>query len=165
MAAADEMLTLKSSDDKEFKVPTSVAKASVTVTHLLDDLGDDQDKVIPIPNVEGVILKKVIDFITHHKDDAPLTEEQANEKRSEDITGWDAEFVKVDMATLFKMILASNFLDIKPMLDLTCKSVAHQIRGKTPEEIRQHFGIKNDFTPEEEEQVKRENQWCEDKPS
>jgi hypothetical protein len=30
--------------------------------------------------------------------------------------------------------------------------------GKTPEEIRKTFNIKNDFTPEEEEEVRRENQ-------
>ena len=32
-----------------------------------------------------------------------------------------------------------------------CRSVAvaEMIRGKTPEEIRKHFNIKNDFTPEE----------------
>lgn len=28
------------------------------------------------------------------------------------------------------------------------------------QEIRKHFGIKNDFTPEEEEEVRRENQWA-----
>ena len=33
------------------------------------------------------------------------------------------------------------------------------IKGKTPEEIRKTFNIKNDFTPEEEEEVRRENQW------
>merc|ERR1712216_943888 len=31
-----------------------------------------------------------------------------------------------------------------------------EIKGKTPEEIRIRFNIKNDFTPEEEEEVKRE---------
>ena len=36
------------------------------------------------------------------------------------------------------------------------------IKGKTPEEIRAHFNIQNDFTPEEEEEVRRENAWCED---
>ena len=41
-------------------------------------------------------------------------------------------------------------------------AVAEMIRGKTPEEIRKHFNIKNDFTPEEEEQVRRENEWCEE---
>ena len=41
--------------------------------------------------------------------------------------------------------------------------VADEIKGKTPEEIRIRFNIKNDFTPEEEEEVKRENAWCEER--
>jgi S-phase kinase-associated protein 1 len=35
--------------------------------------------------------------------------------------------------------------------------------GKTPEQIRTTFNIKNDFTPEEEEQVRKENEWCEER--
>ena len=31
-------------------------------------------------------------------------------------------------------------------------------KDKSPEEIRQTFNIPNDFTPEEEEQVKKENE-------
>lgn len=54
-------------------------------------------------------------------------------------------------------------MDIKPLLDLTCKTVANMIKGKTPEEIRKTFNIKNDFTPEEEEQVRKENEWCEER--
>lgn len=76
---------------------------------------------------------------------------------------WDKEFVKVDDETLFNLILAANYLDIKQLLDLTCKTVADEIKGKTPEEIRIRFNIKNDFTPEEEEEVKRENAWCEER--
>jgi S-phase kinase-associated protein 1 len=49
---------------------------------------------------------------------------------------------------------------MKGMLDLTCQTVAHMIKGKTAEEIRTTFNIKNDFTPEEEEEVRRENQWA-----
>lgn len=37
------------------------------------------------------------------------------------------------------------------------------IAGKTPEEIRKTFNIKNDFTPEEEEAIRKENEWCEEK--
>ena len=36
-------------------------------------------------------------------------------------------------------------------------------RCSQPEEIRIRFNIKNDFTPEEEEEVKRENAWCEER--
>ena len=41
---------------------------------------------------------------------------------------------------------AANYLNIKTLLDLTCKTVADMIKGKTPEEIRAHFNIQNDFT-------------------
>ena len=72
-------------------------------------------------------------------------------------------FVQVDQGTLFELILAANYLDIKGLLDVTCKTVANMIKGKTPEEIRKTFNIKNDFTPSEEEQVRKENEWCEEK--
>ena len=114
------------------------------------------DAPIPLPPVEGAILQKVIDYCTHHK-------EHGDEK--EDATAaWDKEFAKVDDDTLFSLILAANYLDIKPLLDLTCKTVADYIKEcKTPQEIRRRFNIKNDFTPEEEEEVRKENAWCEER--
>jgi len=44
---------------------------------------------------------------------------------------------------------AANYLDIKGLLDVTCKTVANMIKGKTPDEIRRTFNIKNDFAPQE----------------
>lgn len=35
--------------------------------------------------------------------------------------------------------------------------------GKTPDEIRRIFNIVNDFTQEEEDLVRKENEWCEEK--
>ena len=40
---------------------------------------------------------------------------------------WAKDFVKVDDETLFNLILAANYLDIKSLLDLTCKTVADEI--------------------------------------
>merc|ERR1711998_440317 len=86
------------------------------------------------------------------------------ETKEEEKNAWDAEFVKVDDDTLFSLILAANYLDIKSLLDLTCKTVADYIKQcKTPQEIRRRFNIKNDFTPEEEEEVRKENAWCEER--
>ena len=49
----------------------------------------------------------------------------------------------------------SCLLCMQGLLDVTCKTVANMIKGKTPEEIRKTFNIKNDFTQAEEEQVRR----------
>jgi S-phase kinase-associated protein 1 len=158
-------IKLSSLDEQEFDVPRAVAEMSVTIKNMLEDMADSgTDAAIPLPNVSGKILSKVIDYCKYHLEHpTPISEEKKEEKRTDDILPWDQEFCKVDQATLFELILAANYLDIKPLLDLTCKTVANMIKGKTPEEIRKTFNIKNDFTPEEEEQVRKENEWCEER--
>lgn len=156
----------------------------------VEGMDEDDEEVVPLPNVNSAILRKVIQWATYHKDDPPPPEDDDNkEKRTDDISSWDADFLKVDQGTLFELILvclqidahikllihflkfiqidycyqAANYLDIKGLLDVTCKTVANMIKGKTPEEIRKTFNIKNDFSPSEEEQVRKENEWCEEK--
>ena len=68
----------------------------------------------------------------------------------------------VDKETLFNLTLAANYLDIKPLLDLCCAKIASFIKNRTPEEIRVNLDIVNDFSPEEEAQVRAENKWVED---
>ena len=41
-------------------------------------------------------------------------------------------------------------MDIKGLLDVTCKTVANNIKGKTLEEIQRMFNIKNDCTSQEQ---------------
>ncbi|KAF7494291.1 S-phase kinase-associated protein 1 [Sarcoptes scabiei] len=159
-------IKLQSSDGEIFEVDVEVARMSITLRTMLDDLGIEEDdgEPIPVQNVNSAILRKVIQWATYHKGDPPTPDDDdTREKRIDDITSWDSDFLKVDQGTLFEIILAANYLDIKLLLDLACKTVANMIRGKTPEEIRKTFNIKNDFTPQEEEQIRRENEWCEEK--
>lgn len=81
---------------------------------------------------------------------------------AEVVQEWYSQFITVDQEMLFELILAANYMDIKPLLDLTCATVASMIKGKSPEEIRKTFNIVNDFTAEEEAQVREENKWCEE---
>ncbi|KAG0676256.1 hypothetical protein C6P40_001276 [Pichia californica] len=52
---------------------------------------------------------------------------------------WEREFLDVDADTLKSLILASNFLNIKPLLDTACKIIAELFRGKSPREIINAF--------------------------
>ena len=167
-AAEMKMLTLRSCDGEEFEVEEIVAMESQTIKHMIED--DCADSGIPLPNVSSRILSRVIEYCRKHVQargaapaDGPAAPEPAagvSKAAEEELKSFDSEFVKVDQATLFDLILAANYLNIKGLLDLTCQTVADMIKGKTPEEIRKTFNIKNDFTPEEEEEVRRENQWA-----
>ncbi|KAL8514798.1 hypothetical protein ACS0TY_013761 [Phlomoides rotata] len=160
--ASKKVITLRSSDGEVFEVEEAVALESQTIKHMIED--DCADNTIPLPNVTGKILAKVIEYCKRHVVAAASAnnpdDKLASAGSDEDLKSFDADFVKVDQATLFDLILAANYLNIKNLLDLTCQNVADMIKGKTPEEIRKTFNIKNDFTPEEEEEVRRENQWA-----
>lgn len=129
----------------------------------------------------------MLEWCEWHRNDPPQAQDEESDarKKSTDIDDWDQKFMQVDQEMLFEIILvcspepgplltrgehrltslrqASNYLDIKPLLDVGCKTVANMIKGKSPEEIRKTFNIINDFTPEEEEQIRRENEWAEDR--
>lgn len=111
----------------------------------------------------ALVLRKVIAFCEHHAREPmhDIEKPLKSSNMSEVVSEWDANFVKVEQDLLFELILAANYMDIKSLLDLTCAKVASMIKGKTPEQIRQTFNITNDFTPEEEAQVREENKWCE----
>jgi len=159
-------ISLVSNDGVNIQVDRQVACKSVLIKNLVDDLGDSAfDSPVPIPNVNESVLKKVIEWCEHHKNDpaAATDDDSDSRKKTTDIEEWDQKFMQVDQEMLFEIILASNYLDIKPLLDVGCKTVANMIKGKSPEEIRKTFNITNDFTPEEEEQIRRENEWAEDR--
>ncbi|VEL23905.1 unnamed protein product [Protopolystoma xenopodis] len=157
-------IKLASSDGEIFEVDIAVARQSLTIKTMLDELGieeDNEEEPVPLSNVNAAILRKVIQWCTYHKDDPPAQEDDENkERRTDDIPSWDQEFLRVDQGTLFELILAANYLDIRGLLDVCCKSVASMIKGKTPEEIRKTFNIKCDFTPQEEEQVRKFPFYC-----
>eukprot|EP00184_Porphyridium_aerugineum_P008743 CAMPEP_0184693238 /NCGR_PEP_ID=MMETSP0313-20130426/1512_1 /TAXON_ID=2792 /ORGANISM="Porphyridium aerugineum, Strain SAG 1380-2" /LENGTH=149 /DNA_ID=CAMNT_0027151265 /DNA_START=222 /DNA_END=668 /DNA_ORIENTATION=+ len=148
---AESKVKLQSHDGEIFEVDHGVASISIMVNDLLQDTSADD--IIPIPNVKAEILSKVIEYSRYQY------ALKTNAQTEEQVDAWNKAFVQVDKATLFELILAANFLNIQPLLDLACKSVADTIKSKTAQQIRDEFGIPNDFTPEEEEQFRKDNAW------
>ncbi|CAH1424227.1 unnamed protein product [Lactuca virosa] len=152
--SSSKKIVLKSSDGETFEVDEAVAVESQTIKHMIED--NCAGSSIPVPNVTSKILSKVIEYCKKHVD-TPKTDDKT---AAEDLRSFDTEFTNVDQGTLFDLILAANYLNIKNLLDLTCQAVADMMKGKTPEQIRELFNIKNDFTPEEEAEVRKENAWA-----
>ena len=156
---------LVSKEGDKFQVERNVAEMSNHVKSLLpdDDEEDDMNEEIPLPLVSSIVLAKVIEFCNIQNDFGPMKEIQKpiNFNNLEKIV--DSLYVKfinnLDVSMFKELIYAANYLEIKPLLDLLLVKVATILIGMTPEEIHKTFKVKNDFTPEEEEEVKVEGLW------
>eukprot|EP01017_Pseudomicrothorax_dubius_P049925 TRINITY_DN935_c0_g2_i3.p2 TRINITY_DN935_c0_g2~~TRINITY_DN935_c0_g2_i3.p2 ORF type:complete len:131 (+),score=53.75 TRINITY_DN935_c0_g2_i3:306-698(+) len=130
---------------------------------MIEDTGIEED--IPLPNVKTSILRKILEYCDKHKNDTPPEIEKPLKSNNlyDVVPQWDADFISLpNLEDIFEVILAANYMDIKSLLDLACAKIATLLKGKTPEEIRRQFNIQNDFTPEEEQQIREENKWAED---
>ncbi|CAL9248847.1 unnamed protein product [Arabidopsis halleri] len=157
-------IVLTSSDDESFEVDEAVARKLQIIAHMIDD--DCANKAIPLQNVTGKILAMVIEYCKKHvndvdSDDIEAISENVDEEAKNELVAWDAEFMKnIDMDTIFNLLLAANYLNVKGLLDLTSQTIADYIKVMTPEKVREFFNIENDFTPEEEEEIRKENEWA-----
>ncbi|KAG0337791.1 hypothetical protein BG000_004978, partial [Podila horticola] len=61
-------VTLTSLDDVKFTVDKEVAERSILIKNMIEDVGES-DSPIPLPNVSSAVLKKVIEYCEHHRND------------------------------------------------------------------------------------------------
>ncbi|KAG2325474.1 hypothetical protein Bca52824_008202 [Brassica carinata] len=67
----------------------------------------------------------------------------------------------MDEPTIFDLVLASDYLNIPSLLDLTCHTIVDKIAAcKDANEIRAKLEMENNFTPDDEETIRQENQWA-----
>jgi S-phase kinase-associated protein 1 len=116
---------LNTSDHVLSEVERKVAERSTLIKDLLRDLGDITEP-IPIPNVHPTfstagntfdteqvneaVIKKVIEWCDHHKNDPPATEndEIKSRKTLTDIDEWEHKFMDVDQEMLFDIVLVCH---------------------------------------------------------
>ncbi|RCV17864.1 hypothetical protein SETIT_3G254200v2 [Setaria italica] len=134
----EEKVVLRCCDGEEFAVAASVAKKCGTISNMIDD--DCVEGGVPLPNY---LNKK-------HSGGGAFAAVEVKEFEK-------AFFEKMTKEALFDVILAANYLHAEKLLDAAMVCVADRIMGKTVPELREYFGIEIDFTPEEEEEIRKEN--------
>jgi len=155
--APPKIIKIQSNDGQVFEIDQGVVEQSSTIK-TLSDLMDVGDVPIPLPNVKSSILGPFVEFCNHHKNDPkpePIDDDDDDDpnkdiyepKRSDDIIEWDQNFIKqftVQEGTLFDIIMAANYLGIKTLLAVGCKTIANMVRGKSSSEVREMFNISHD---------------------
>ena len=100
--ASESRVTLKSSDKVLFEVNEPISLESQMIKNIIEDAGTAN--AIPLFNVSSNILSKVIEYCEYRV----KAQKHADEKSAfsdSDNKCWEREFVKVDDATLFHLIL------------------------------------------------------------
>ena len=161
---ASKSVNVVSGDGESFNLPLDQAHLSELIKTMYDadDEGDVQE--IPIPNIDSAVLSKAVEFIRHYSLD-PMTEVQKPLK-SPSLTNmvqpWYSDFMNISNDEILELMLCANYMDIKPLLQLTCAAITLKIKGKTPEELKQAFNITGEWSAEDEAQMREENKWCEE---
>lgn len=152
----------------EMVVPLRVTKLSSLLNDMTAD--DDAETIeVPLPSCDSEkVLARAMEYCAHHTmpgNPTPTIEAPLRSSDMRTVLGerfaWDATFIDEvgsDIEVLMQLILLSNYLGIDSLLDLSAAKFASLLRGKTVPEVREFFGIKEP-TPEEEETVRKENQW------
>jgi len=162
----DQEFILESSDQQTYSIPIKLAMKSTLLKEQIEQANDNPDilKEALKVDVRSQILAKIVEFLKY-EDAHPHTTIEKPLKTSEykDIVGAHyAKFFDIPNTDLFELILKANYLSIPSLLDIACAKVAAMTRNKSVETLRKEFGVKNDFTPEEEQPIIEEQKWLDE---
>ncbi|ODM90405.1 S-phase kinase-associated protein 1 [Orchesella cincta] len=153
-------LRLQSSDKEEFLVDLETTSCSTMLTTMLADLGlekreEGKEEVVPLLNVDARILKMVLEWAERRLEVMDCVSRRTDnysvgsDNNQDD---WEANFFKnFDKETLFELLKAADYLDVKDLHDKACKAVGETFfAGKDPDEIRAALGIENVIIQQDE---------------
>lgn len=158
-------VTITTNDDRSFPVKLTIARMAKTINTMINDLGESLDLTvgIPLPNVDGPIFEKVLEWCEEHKNAAEICvemDEHTRERKWFTFTRWEEEYFERHIAFHWDLAAAANYLEIPSLYYYTCQKLAERIKGRTPEEVRVMFGIEDDLTEAEKADIRRTNIWC-----
>lgn len=153
-------VTLFASNGISFLIGREECKMSGLLQKMMEN--DKEASSFHLENLKAQTLSKIILYMQYHSVNPPSTiEKPIRSNRMEEIVdAWDAFFIDVEDDELFDLILASNYMNIPSLLDLSCAKVATYMKGKSAEQIRQRFDIENDLSEAEVNAIKEENKWA-----
>jgi len=171
--------------DKQFVVARAAAEAIPLIAKVLEaedpDKGAPKEEVhlgqvtsIALPVVKPDVAATVLEYVerTTGVDEAELARiEKPLRGKVDDLlaSDWSKKLVLQTLINegnekehdkLFDTLAGAHVLGVKPLEDLCGLAVASLLKGKTPEEIRELFGLEGDFQPEEVEKIKEDTKWA-----
>lgn len=139
-----KMVKLLGTDGVVVEFPEHIVKASKTLAGLIDDIGNS-DEPIPLMKVTSEMAQRVFAFCQYHYDHPKIS--ITKYVRTGRITdAWDIAFCDVPKELKFDTMFAANFLEIKPLIGIMCRSVANDLdKIKSCKEIKKYLSCRMDI--------------------
>ena len=162
MDEPNKIIKVQGDDEKIVEMTSGAAQRSVVLKDMIENYPDDP--VYTIKSVKGDTLEKIKEYLEHYANSEPpiVPKPLKSSDFKECVDEWDYNFIgKVDDNEILEnMILAANFMNIKPLLILLAAKIASKIKDVNTQTIRTVFGIK-ELNEEEKKQFKEDKDYLE----
>ncbi|KAI0508582.1 s-phase kinase-associated protein 1 [Xylaria bambusicola] len=158
-------VTLASNDGVEVQATLAAVKQSTTLSTMFEVLDESKttNLPVPIPGVDGETLRVVMEWCEEYQHVTEADNSLKLGNGATKIPEWSNVFltkVGLDRDLFFKLINAANYLEIQPLLRYSILKLARKLEMMNPEQMREYLHIENDFSPEEEAELKRSHAWA-----
>ena len=157
----EQNIKMKSNDGKDVEISKKAASRSGVLKGIIEDYPDNAE--FPINNVNGVILEKVKEYLEHYKDEEPekIQIPLKDIEFKNCVNEWDYNFLGEDIDFIFNILSAANYMDIKPLLELSSAKLGSKIKGMKSDSVKKDFEI-GELTDEEKQQIYEDKKYLEE---
>ena len=111
------------SDNQTYDLSIEAACQSTLLKNIIEDLGGTSN-TIPLPNITSVVFTPIKEWCVEYLEN--------NETMDE---AWKPRLDQMENGLILDILIALDYLDIKPFSILCCKVMGGRIKGKSIEEI------------------------------
>ena len=146
----NEEIILISSESNPVEIKAKAAKRSNLIKEFIKDFPENN---IPLNSINYKTLLKIKEYLEHYENSEPKEIRQPLPKKDfkNIVDSWDYNFIDLQNETIFEIMLAANYMDIRPLLNLTCAKIASEITGKNELQIKDLFKMGKDRDMNENE--------------
>jgi len=143
------------------RAPVALTRKACEISPFFRGLLDDPDCHeihLKTTALHSKLTNEVLRWMEYHEDHPVVIPKKplSSTNLADLVPEWDAKFADRDsMDDVFEVILAANYLQVTPLVELMSAQVASKLKGRTPDEIMKTFNIDRKPTPEEEAEIKR----------
>ncbi len=136
------------------------AKNSVLIKTLIEEYEND---TLTIPDIRGPVLNLVIEFLSYMKNHicSKIPKPLPVYDLKEFTTDWEFNFLSKfndNVYDLLEFLMAVNYLDIDPLLELISAKVATLAKDFDREKFMEVFQIEEDMSDEELKKLEKDHQ-------